>query len=146
MVAFEDGVPEAYFAVGEAPGTGARRVAIATVLYYSSAPNNYYSKEDGAVMNRPVKDHEILSAVFAKMDVIALALAAGVLFSLALFLATAVLLLQSVPENYPVGPHLSALADYLPGYSVSWPGTLVGAFYGFFVGCVAGFVCTYMYS
>ena len=23
---------------------------------------------------------------------------------------------------------------------MSWPGTLVGAFYGFFVGCVAGFV------
>lgn len=90
-------------------------------------------------MSRPVKDHEILSAVFAKMDVIALALAAGVLCSLILFLATAVLLLQSVPGDYPVGPHLSALADYLPGYSVSWPGTLVGAFYGFFVGSVAGF-------
>lgn len=90
-------------------------------------------------MSRPVKDHEILSAVFAKMDAIALTVAAGALCSLGLFLATAVLLLQPVPENYPVGPHLSALADYLPGYSVTWPGTLVGAFYGFLVGGAAGF-------
>lgn len=91
-------------------------------------------------MNRHVKDHEILSAVFAKMDVVAMAIAGGVLCSLALFLATAILLLQAVPENYPVGPHLSALADYLPGYSVTWPGTMVGASWGFLVGAFAGFV------
>lgn len=90
-------------------------------------------------MHRPVKDHEILSAVFAKMDVPALSIAVGILGALLLFLATAILLLQTVPENYPVGPHLSALADYLPGYSVSWGGTLVGAFWGFVSGAVAGF-------
>ncbi len=90
-------------------------------------------------MNRPVQDHEILSAVFAKMDAVALTIAAGVLGALALFFATAILLLQSVPENYPVGPHLSALADYLPGYSVSWMGAVVGAGYGFLLGGVAGF-------
>lgn len=91
-------------------------------------------------MDRPVKDHEILAAVFAKMDAVALMIALGVLGALGLFSATAVLLLQSVPENYAVGPHLSALADYLPGYSVSWPGSFIGAFYGFLVGAVAGFV------
>ncbi|MEM9257289.1 MAG: hypothetical protein AAGA91_17740 [Pseudomonadota bacterium] len=90
-------------------------------------------------MSQQVKDHEILSAVFAKMDVPALMVAGGVLCAIGLFLATAVLLLQSVPENYPVGPHLSALADYLPGYSVTWPGSFVGAGYGFIVGALAGF-------
>jgi len=90
-------------------------------------------------MNRPVKDHEILSAVFAKMDVPALSIAVGVLGALLLFLATAILLLQNVPADYPVGPHLSALADYLPGYSVTWGGTFVGAFYGFVGGAIAGF-------
>jgi len=90
-------------------------------------------------MNRPVKDHEILSAVFAKMDVFALSVAVGVIGALGLFLATAILLLQPVPESYPVGPHLSALADYLPGYRVSWPGSFIGAFYGFVVGGIAGF-------
>lgn len=90
-------------------------------------------------MNRLVRDHEILSAVFAKMDVPAMAIAAGVLSSLLLFLATATLLLQALPENYPVGPHLSDLANYLPGYSVTWPGAFVGAFYGFLIGAVCGF-------
>lgn len=91
-------------------------------------------------MNRHVKDHEILSAVFAKMDVPAMTVAAGMLCAVGLFLATAVLLLQTVPEDYPVGPHLSALAEYLPGYSVSWPGTVVGAVYGFIAGALAGFL------
>lgn len=90
-------------------------------------------------MNRPVQDHEILSAVFAKMDAIALMIAAGVLGALVLSLATAILLLQPVPESYPVGPHLSALADYLPGYSVTWAGVLIGALYGFLMGAVSGF-------
>jgi hypothetical protein len=90
-------------------------------------------------MNRPVQDHEILSAVFAKMDVPAMTAAAGVLCSLLLFLATAILLIQAVPQDYPVGPHLRDLANYLPGYDVSWVGALVGAFYGFVGGAVAGF-------
>jgi hypothetical protein len=91
-------------------------------------------------MNRIVKDHEILSAVFAKMDVTALSAASGVLGAATLFLATAILLLQPVPENYPVGPHLSALADYLPWFSMTWPGAMVGAFWGFLAGAVMGFV------
>lgn len=91
------------------------------------------------LMNRPVRDHEILSAVFAKMDVPAMAVAAGVLGSALLFLATATLLIQAVPGNYPVGPHLSDLANYLPGYSVTWGGAFIGAFYGFLLGAASGF-------
>ena len=90
-------------------------------------------------MSRPVRDHEILAAVFAKMDALALTLASGVLGAIVLTLATAILLLQTVPENYPVGPHLSLLAEYLPGYSVTWPGVAVGAAYGFLIGALAGF-------
>ena len=89
--------------------------------------------------NRQVRDHEILSAIFAKMDVPAMTVAVGVLVALALFLATAVLLLQSVPTDYPVGTHLQDLANYLPGYAVSWQGGLVGALYGFFIGGFVGF-------
>ena len=74
------------------------------------------------------------------MDAPALAISVGVLCALTLFLATAILLLQDVPENYPIGPHLGALADYLPGYSVSWPGSVIGAVYGFFGGGVIGLI------
>lgn len=90
-------------------------------------------------MKRPVRDHEILAAVFAKMDVPAMTIAAGVLGSVALFLATATLLIQAEPGGYPVGTHLGDLANYLPGYNVTWTGALLGALYGFLVGAVAGF-------
>jgi hypothetical protein len=90
-------------------------------------------------MSRPIRDDEILSAVFAKMDVTAMAVAVGLLCSLLFFLATAVLLMQTAPENYPIGQHLSDLSDYLPGYSVSWAGALVGACYAFLLGALAGF-------
>jgi hypothetical protein len=97
-------------------------------------------------MERHVKDHEILSAVFAKMDVPAMTIAAGLLCSVVLFLATAILLMQSVPADYPVGPHLSALADYLPGYSVSWGGTLTGLLYGFLFGAFGGFLAAVFWN
>ena len=38
-----------------------------------------------------------------------------------------------------MGPHLSDLADYLPGYEVSWRGAFIGALWGFVAGSVAGF-------
>lgn len=91
-------------------------------------------------MSRSVQDHEILSAVFAKMDVPAMTVAGGVLCSLLLFLATATLLLQSVPEGVPVGPHLGTLGQYLPGYEVSWRGASFGVLYGFLIGAVGGFI------
>lgn len=74
------------------------------------------------------------------MDVLGLALSMGVLCGMALFGATAILLLQTVPDSYPVGPHLGALSDYLPGYSVSWVGAFIGAGYGTVIGGVVGFL------
>jgi len=85
------------------------------------------------------QNQAVLSAVFAKMDVLALAIATGILFALGLFLATAILLLQDVPAGYPVGPHLNALQDYLPGYSVSWWGSIAGLPNGFLIGAIIGF-------
>ena len=91
------------------------------------------------MMNRPVRDHEILSAVFAKMDVPAMSIAAGVVGSLLLFLATATLLLQAVPQEYPVGPHLQRPGSVSPGLPVSWWVPFSAHFMGFLVGAVAGF-------
>lgn len=86
-----------------------------------------------------LKDQALLSAVFAKMDVLAMAIAAGVLFALGLFAATVVLLLQDVPAGYPVGQHLNELQSYLPGYSVTWTGSIAGLLNGFVIGAIAGF-------
>lgn len=92
------------------------------------------------------QNQAILSAVFAKMDVLALAIAVGVLFALGLFLATAILLLQDVPAGYPVGPHLNALQDYLPGYSVSWIGSIAAIPNGFVIGAITGFFVALLWN
>jgi len=92
-------------------------------------------------MAEPTKqDRALLAAIFSKMDTVAMSVAVGVVASLGLFIATAILLLQDVPTGFPIGAHLNLLQDYLPGYMVSWPGSLFGLFYGFLVGSVCGYL------
>ena len=92
------------------------------------------------------QDRAVLSAVFAKMDVVAMLVACGALCALGLFLVTAVLLLQDVPDGHPIGPRLSALGDYLPGYSVSWSGALAGLPNGFALGALVGFMLSVLWN
>jgi protoporphyrinogen oxidase len=67
----------------------------------------------------------------------------GVLAAVALWLATAVLLLRG-GEN--VGQHLSLLSIFLPGYEISWNGAMVGALWGGVVGATSGAVLYWSYS
>lgn len=53
----------------------------------------------------------------------------------ALFVATSVLLLRGGQD---VGKHLQLLRYYLPGYSVSWLGALLGLVYGALLGALIG--------
>ena len=93
-----------------------------------------------------LQNQAVLLAVFAKMDVLAMAVATGAIFALGLFLATAILLLQDVPAGYPIGLHLSALQDYLPGYSVSWMGSIAGILNGFVIGAIVGFFIALLWN
>ena len=79
-------------------------------------------------------------ALFARMDNVAMAAATSLLFAVGLPTATIVLLLLGAPPGIPIGPNLSALGNILPGYSVTWLGSLVGAFWGAVIGAVAGFL------
>jgi hypothetical protein len=79
-------------------------------------------------------------ALFARMDNIAMAAAVSVLFALGLACATAVLLLLGAPPGVPIGPNLSALGNILPGYKVSWLGTLIGAAWASLIGAITGFL------
>ena len=76
----------------------------------------------------------IVRAAFARFDVVALGIATGCVGALGLWAATAILLVKGAPPGVTVGPHLALLANFLPGYNVSWPGSVVGLFYGFLVG------------
>jgi hypothetical protein len=82
----------------------------------------------------------MLLALFARIDTVALTLAAGAVIGLVMFLATAVLLLQGAPPDWAIGANLSALTTFMPGFEVSWIGGLAGAVYGFIVGSALGFV------
>ncbi len=66
---------------------------------------------------------ELLKDAFASYDEVALGGAVGITASLALAVATAVLLLGS---NESFVPMLSLLGNYFFGYGVSWPGLAVG--------------------
>ena len=75
-----------------------------------------------------------------------MSLAIGVVGALGMFLATEILVLQGSIQGPPIGPHLSHLATFLPGYEVSWIGGFIGAAYGFLIGAVTGFVLAVLWN
>jgi hypothetical protein len=91
-------------------------------------------------------DRAVLMAAFARMDVPALAVAMGVLFAVALFLMTAILLVKGAPPGQHVGPNLGVLGMYLPGYTVSWGGAVVGAVYAGIGGALLGFTWAVLWN
>ena len=88
----------------------------------------------------------LLMSAFARIDSVAMAVAMGLVFGIGLFLATAILLIKGGGPGVPVGPNLSALVTFLPGYSVSWVGSVVGALYAAAVGAVVGCVLSVMWN
>jgi hypothetical protein len=88
-------------------------------------------------------DRAILMAAFARLDPVALAVAFGTIFGLILFMATAVLLIRG---GEVVGPHLALLGVYLPGYEVTWPGSLIGAAYFWLIGAVLGLIIAVLWN
>jgi len=64
-----------------------------------------------------------------------LAIVFATLGAIALFLATSILLIRGGQD---VGKHLQLLRYYMPGYTVSWPGALLGMVYGGALGAVTG--------
>lgn len=85
-------------------------------------------------------------ASFARMDVVAMAIAMGSLFAIALILLTAVLLLKGAAPGEHVGTHLALLGVYLPGYTVSWGGSVIGGLYGAVAGAVLGFIWAVLWN
>lgn len=70
-------------------------------------------------------------------------IAVGLLFGLAIFLATVLLVVKGGPT---VGPHLALLGQYLPGYRVTWAGSFVGFVYLFVIGYAVGRIIGWVYN
>lgn len=84
-----------------------------------------------------------LRVAVARLRASVMAVTFGLLGGTGLFLATAWLLIRG---GDPVGPHLALLRNYFPGYSVTWPGALVGFAWGALVGAVTGFSLAWLYN
>jgi hypothetical protein len=76
-----------------------------------------------------------LMLVFAPLHKRAMGVAVGAVTGLLVFLATVAMLLRGAGDGgYP----LSLLSEYYFGYTVTWPGSLVGLAWGFVSGFVFG--------
>lgn len=78
-----------------------------------------------------------LADVLKRVDRDALGFSCGVVSALVLFLMTIILVLKGGAE---VGPTLSLLNNYLPGYKVTTVGSFIGLGYGFGLGFVGGWI------
>ncbi|MHB1223770.1 MAG: hypothetical protein ACYC2G_06930 [Gemmatimonadaceae bacterium] len=72
-----------------------------------------------------------LNATLATLNARAWGISVGLLMGVGLFIATNVLVLRG---GETVGPHLGLLAVFLPGYRVTFLGSLVGFVYAFVIG------------
>ena len=70
-------------------------------------------------------------------------IALGSVLGLGLFVATNVLVLRG---GDTVGPHLSLLSVYFPGYSVTVLGSLIGFVYAFVIGYAGGRIVVTLYN
>ena len=67
----------------------------------------------------------------------------GMLLGIGLFIATNVLVLKGGEH---VGSHLKLLSHYLPGYDVTFLGSLVGFVYAFVFGWIIGRLICFVYN
>jgi hypothetical protein len=79
-----------------------------------------------------------------------LGLILGLLFGLAIFIATNWLVLKGGTVNargqYVIGPHLQLLSQFFIGYKVSFLGSIVGFAYGFAIGTLSGALVGWIYN
>lgn len=89
------------------------------------------------------QEQRALVEAIARLRASVMAVVFGGVGGTGLFLATAWLLLRG---GDPVGPHLSLLGNYFPGFTVTWWGSLVGFAYGTGVGAAAGWTLAWVYN
>jgi hypothetical protein len=90
---------------------------------------------------KPDSDQILRNVV--RLNSIVMGIVSGMLAGLLIFVATLWLVIKGGPS---VGPHLSLLGQFFPGYRVTFLGSFVGWGYGFAVGFVAGFMIGRIYN
>ena len=90
-----------------------------------------------------VKEEEEVAQYLTQLNGRAWGIALGLLFGLGLMAATLVLVLKGGPNP---GAHLGLLGMFLPGYSVSFLGAIIGFVYAFFIGYATGRLICLVYK
>jgi hypothetical protein len=90
-----------------------------------------------------VQEEELLRKAVVRFNGTLVGLIFGLICGIGLFLATNILVLKGGKQ---VGPHLILLAQFFPGYRVTFMGSLVGFVYAAAVGFVIGWVLGAVYN
>lgn len=85
----------------------------------------------------------MMQRVMLRLNGRAWGIAMGLLLGGGLFVATNILVLKGGPQ---VGPHLSLLGVFLPGYRVTFVGSLLGFVYLFVIGYAVGRLIGLVYN
>jgi hypothetical protein len=95
--------------------------------------------------DHPVTSGELtlIETAVARLRAGILAIVFGMVGGAGLFVATAWLLIKG---GVNVGVTLGLLGNYLPGYSVTWPGAVVGLLYGAAIGAAMGWTLARVYN
>ena len=88
-------------------------------------------------------ERKVIEAAVARLRAGILAIVFAMLCGTGLFVATAWLLIKG---GQNVGATLGLLGNYLPGYAVSWPGSIVGLVYGTVIGGAMGWSLARIYN
>ena len=88
-------------------------------------------------------DREAIAIAIARLRAGIMAIVCGLLAGSGLLVATVWLVLRGGPN---VGQHLVLLRNYLPGYTVTWSGALLGFVYGLLLGGVLGWLTAWVYN
>jgi hypothetical protein len=96
------------------------------------------------------KDWSIVKPAIVRLRASVTAVAFAVLGAAGLFLATALLLLRGGAQHQDgtpiIGPHLGLLANYFPGYTVTWTGAFIGAVYAGVTSAILGYLVAWVYN
>jgi hypothetical protein len=90
----------------------------------------------------PEEEDELEQAVVL-LNAKLLGIVLGILFGSGLFLMTNFLVLKG---GQHVGAHLALLANFFPGYRVTFLGSIIGFCYAFLTGIVVGFAVGAVYN
>ncbi len=101
------------------------------------------ANDKGTLTDIHVAEDDLILRAVLKISARIVALTAGLLCALVIFVATLWLVIRGGPN---VGAHLSLLREFFYGYTVTVSGSFVGAFWGFVTGCASGWFIARIYN